>query len=65
MPKNSDSTIKTAIVRVISKTLSGNEFIVSVQEDQSKVHTLYMTKEESSQFDLGDSLKITLEKVEK
>ncbi|MFA5232084.1 MAG: hypothetical protein WC410_00150 [Candidatus Paceibacterota bacterium] len=59
------SPIKSAETKVISKTLSGDQFIVSLQEGQGKVHTIYMTKEESSQIDLGDSVKITLEKVEK
>lgn len=59
------SPIKTAEAKVISKSLSGDQFIVSLQEAQGKVHTLYLTKEESSKIDLGDSIKITLEKVEK
>ncbi len=64
MPKT-PSPIKSAETKVISKTLSGDQFIVSLQEGQGKVHTIYMTKEESAQIDLGDSVKITLEKVEK
>jgi hypothetical protein len=64
MPKI-PNPIKTAETKVISKSLSGDEFIVSLQEGQGKVHTLYLNKEESSQIDLGDSVKITLEKVEK
>ena len=59
------SPIKTAEAKVISKSLSGDQFIVSLQETQGKVHTLYLTKEESAKIDLGDSIKITLEKVEK
>jgi hypothetical protein len=64
MPKIS-SPIKSAETKVISKTLSGDQFIISLQEGQGKVHTIYLTKEESSRIDLGDSVKITLEKVEK
>ncbi len=64
MPKT-PNPIKSAETKVISKSLSGDQFIVSLQEGQGKVHTIYMTKEESAQIDLGDSVKITLEKVEK
>lgn len=56
--------IKTAQVTVISKTLSGSDFIVSLQEGQGRVHTIYLAKEESSKIDLGDKLQVTIEKVE-
>jgi hypothetical protein len=56
--------IKTCKVVVISKTLSGNDFIVSLQEGQGKVHTHCFNKEESSKVDLGDKLQITIGKVE-
>lgn len=57
-------TIKTAATTVISKTLSGGDCIVSLQEDQGRVHTIYLSQEESSKIDLGHKLKFTLEKVE-
>jgi len=56
--------IKTAATTVISKTLSGSDCIVSLQEDQGRVHTIYLSQEESSKIDLGHKLKFTLEKVE-
>ena len=56
--------VKTCKVAVISKTLSGNDFIISLQEGQGKVHTHCLNKEESSKIDLGDKLQITIEKVE-
>lgn len=56
--------VKTCKVVVISKTLSGNDFIVSLQEGQGKVHTHCLNKDESSKIDLGDKLQITIEKVE-
>ncbi len=59
-----NSIIKTASVTVISKTLSGPDCIVSLQEEQGRVHTLYFSQQESSKIDLGHKLKITLEKVE-
>jgi len=59
-----NSIIKTAAVSVISKTLSGSDCIVSLQEDQGRVHTIYLSQEESSKIDLGHKLKFTLEKVE-
>ncbi len=59
-----NSIIKTAAVTVLSKTLSGNDCIVSLQEDQGRVHTIYFSKEESSKIDLGDKIKITLERIE-
>lgn len=49
---------------VLSKTLSGSDCIVSLQEDQGRVHTLYLSKDESSKIDLGHKLKLTIEKVE-
>jgi hypothetical protein len=57
-------TIKTAATTVISKTLSGSDCIVSLQEDQGRVHTIYLSQEESSKIDLGYKLKFILEKVE-
>lgn len=62
MAKN--NLIKTSTVTVISKTLSGSDCIVSLQEDQGKVHTIFFTKDESTKIDLGQKIKITLEKVE-
>lgn len=59
-----NSTIKTAGVSVISKTLSGSDCIVSLQEEHGRVHTLYFSRDESSGIDLGHKLKITIEKVE-
>jgi hypothetical protein len=56
--------IKTAAVSVISKTLSGLDCIVSLQEEQGRVHTIYLSQEESSKIDLGHKLKFTFEKVE-
>lgn len=63
MAKN-NPIIKTSPVTVISKTLSGQDCIVSLQEEQGRVHTLYFSREESSKVDLGNKLKITIEKVE-
>ncbi len=62
MTKN--NLIKTSTVTIISKTLSGSDCIVSFQEDQGKVHTIFFTKDESTKIDLGQKIKITLEKVE-
>jgi len=59
-----NSIIKTAAVSVISKTLSGSDCIVSLQEDQGRVHTIYLSQEEVSKIDLGQKLKFTIEKVE-
>lgn len=59
-----NSIIKTSAAAVLSKTLSGNDCIVSLQEDQGRVHTIYFSKEESSKIDLGDKIKITLERIE-
>lgn len=56
--------IKAGKAVVISKTLSGDNFIVSLQEEQGKVHTMYLTKEESFKIDLGDKVQITIEKSE-
>jgi hypothetical protein len=52
------------MVTVLSKTLSGSDCIVSLQEDQGRVHTVYLSREESSKIDLGYKLKITLENIE-
>jgi hypothetical protein len=60
----SNSTIKTAKVKAMSKTLSGSDCIVSFQEDQGRVHTLYLSKEESSAIDLGDTIQIIIAKVD-
>ncbi|MFA5961919.1 MAG: hypothetical protein WC848_04520 [Parcubacteria group bacterium] len=51
-------------VTVLSKTLSGGDCIVSLQEGQGRVHTIYLSLEESSKIDLGHKLKFTIEKVE-
>ncbi|OGI36054.1 MAG: hypothetical protein A2259_01870 [Candidatus Moranbacteria bacterium RIFOXYA2_FULL_43_15] len=63
MAKN-NLTIKTVSVTVISKTLSGSDCIVSLQEDHGRVHTIYLSQEESSKIDLGHKLKFTIEKVD-
>ena len=56
--------IKSVAVTVLSKTLSGSDCIVSLQEEHGRVHTIYLSREESSVLDLGYSLKLTIEKVE-
>jgi hypothetical protein len=56
--------LKTAAVTVISKTLSGSDCIASLQEEHGRVHTIYLSREESSKIDLGDKVKFTLEKVD-
>ena len=61
MAKN-NSIIKTSPVTLISKTLSGQDCIVSLQEEQGRVHSLYFSREESSKVDLGNKLKITIER---
>lgn len=55
---------KVITATVLSKTLSGSNCIVSLQEDQGRVHTIYLSKEESSKVDLGYKIKLTIEKVE-
>ena len=62
MAKTNSTKVITATV--LSKTLSGNDCIVSLQEDQGRVHTIYLSKEESSKVDLGNKLKLTVEKVD-
>jgi hypothetical protein len=56
--------IKNISATVLSKTLSGEDCIVSIQEEQGKVHTIYFSKEESLKIDLGDKLKVTVEKAD-
>lgn len=56
--------IKNVTVAVLSKTLSGEDCIVSLQEQHGRVHTVYLSREESSKIDLGHGLKLTIEKVE-
>ena len=56
--------VKSVAVTVLSKTLSGGDCIVSLQEEHGRVHTLYLSREESSVLDLGYNLKLTIEKVE-
>lgn len=63
MAKN-NSAAKVITATVLSKTLSGGDCIISLQEDQGRVHTIYLPKEESSKIDLGHKLKLTIEKVE-
>jgi hypothetical protein len=58
------NSIKSMAVTVLSKTLSGSDCIVSLQEEHGRVHTIYLSKEESSGIDLGHKLKLTIEKVE-
>lgn len=59
-----NSIIKTVTATVLSKTLSGGDCILSLQEDHGRVHTIYFSKEEASKVDLGYKLKLTIEKVE-
>lgn len=51
-------------MKAMSKTLSGSDCIVSFQEDQGRVHTLYLNKEESSAIDLGDTIQLIIAKVD-
>lgn len=46
---------------VLSKTASGDQVIVSLQSGQG-VHTVYLSKEEASQFELGDEVTVALTK---
>ena len=64
MSKNSENQIPSKIATVISKTMSGNDFLITLQESQGCVHTLQVKKEDSVQLDLGDKIKITIQKVE-
>lgn len=57
-------TIKIVTATVLSKTLSGGDCILSMQEDHGRVHTVYFSKEEASKVDLGHKLKLTIEKVD-
>ena len=63
MAKN-DNQSQPKTGTVISKTMSGSEFLITLQEGQGCVHTLNVSKEESSQYELGDKIKLTLQKVE-
>lgn len=56
--------IKNVTATVLSKTLSGEDCIASLQEQHGRVHTIYLSREESSKIDLGNGLKLTIEKVE-
>ena len=64
MPKNNNlqPVAKTAIL--ISKTMSGDQILATLQESQGRVHTLNLGKEEASELELGDKVKITIQKVE-
>ena len=64
MPKNTENQIAPKTATVISKTMSGNDFLVTFQESQGCVHTMQLKKEDSSRLDLGDKIKITIQKVE-
>ena len=64
MPKNTENQIAPKTATVISKTISGSDFLITFQESQGCVHTLQLKKEDSSQLDLGDKIKITIQKVE-
>ena len=64
MPKNAENQIAPKPATVISKTMSGSDFLVTLQESQGCVHTLQLKKEDSVQLDLGDKIKITIQKVE-
>jgi len=47
---------------VISKTVSGELIIVSLQVPGSSVQTLHMTKEQAKGYELGDSITLVLSK---
>ncbi len=64
MAKNSENQIPSKTVTVISKTMSGGDLLVTLQESQGCVHTLQLKREDSAQLDLGDKIKITIQKVE-
>jgi hypothetical protein len=64
MAKNTENQILPKQTTIISKTMSGNDFLITLQESQGCVHTLQLKKEDSVQLDLGDKIKITIQKVE-
>lgn len=64
MPKTTENQIAPKTATIISKTMSGSDFLVTCQESQGCVHTLQLKKQDSVQFDLGDKIKITIQKVE-
>ncbi len=64
MPKNTENQITPKTATVISKTMSGNDFLVTCQESQGCVHTFQLKKEDSTQLDLGNKIKIIIQKVD-
>lgn len=64
MAKNSENQIPSRTTTVISKTMSGSDFLITFQESQGCVHTMQLKKEDSAQLDLGDKIKISIQKVE-
>ena len=64
MPKNNSVQPAAKTATVISKTMSGNQILATLQEGQGLVHTLSLAKEEASELELGDKVKITIQKVE-
>lgn len=64
MAKNTENQIVPKSATVISKTMSGSDFLITLQESQGCVHTLLLKKEDSAQLDLGDKIKITIQKVD-
>lgn len=64
MAKNTENQITAKTATIISKTMSGNDFLVTCQEGQGCVYTLQLKKEDLVQLDLGDKIKITIQKVE-
>lgn len=64
MAKSTENQISPKSATVISKTMSGGDFLVTLQESQGCVHTIQLKKEDSVQLDLGDKIKIIIQKVE-
>ncbi len=64
MPKNNNTQSAVKNTTVISKTMSGDEILVTLQESQGRVHTINLAKDEASQLELEDKIKITIQKVE-
>jgi translation initiation factor IF-1 len=60
MPKPSESV--TRVATVISKSLSGSDFILSL-EDGGRAHNVYLTKDEQTRFQLGDKVTLSLTKI--
>ncbi len=64
MPKNIENLIAPKTATVISKTMSGSDCLVTCQENPGCVHTMQLKKEDAALFDLGNKIKITIQKVE-